>query len=156
MVLIGHSLGADVLFNLTERLERETIPVRLVVPFDPTASYEVTKNVDHLLNLYQLNGFGRRVSAPKGYKGELVNMDFSQRRKLRPRLDRQVARIARARDREDQEGRARPGGEEAPGAGETKAGAGARDIKRDAERDAGNSLYRAAANNSVKKYGPSA
>lgn len=77
VVLIGHSLGADVLFNLTERLERDNIPVRLVVPFDPTASYEVTKNVDHLLNFYQLNGFGRRVSAPKGYKGELVNMDLS-------------------------------------------------------------------------------
>jgi hypothetical protein len=77
VVLIGHSLGADVLFNLTERLDRENIPVRLVVPFDPTSSYEVTKNVDHLLNFYQLNGFGRRVSAPKGYKGELVNMDLS-------------------------------------------------------------------------------
>jgi thioesterase domain-containing protein len=78
VVLIGHSLGADVLFNLTERLERENIPVRLVVPFDPTSSYEVTKNVDHLLNFYQLNGFGRRVTAPKGYKGELVNMDLSK------------------------------------------------------------------------------
>ena len=78
VVLIGHSLGADVLFNLTERLERDKIPVRLVVPFDPTSSYEVTKNVDHLLNFYQLNGFGRRVSAPKGYKGELVNMDLSK------------------------------------------------------------------------------
>ena len=69
VVLIGHSLGADVLFNLTERLERENIPVRLVVPFDPTSSYEVTKNVDHLLNFYQLNGFGRRVGAPKGLQG---------------------------------------------------------------------------------------
>ena len=78
VVLIGHSLGADVLFNLTERLDRENIPVRLVVPFDPTSSYEVTKNVDHLLNFYQLNGFGRRVGAPKGYKGELVNMDLSK------------------------------------------------------------------------------
>ena len=37
----------------------------------------MTKNVDHLLNFYQLNGFGRRVSAPKGYKGELVKMDLS-------------------------------------------------------------------------------
>ncbi len=78
VVLIGHSLGADVLFNLTERLDRDKIPVRLVVPFDPTASYEVTKNVDHLLNFYQLNGFGRRVAAPAGYKGELVNMDLSK------------------------------------------------------------------------------
>ena len=37
-----------------------------------------TKNVDHLLNLYQHNGFGRRVAAGPGFKGELVNMDLSR------------------------------------------------------------------------------
>lgn len=78
VVLIGHSLGADVLFSLTEKLDSEDIPVRLVVPFDPTSSYEVSKNVDYLLNLYQLNGFGRRVAAAKGFRGELTNMDLSK------------------------------------------------------------------------------
>ncbi len=78
VVLIGHSLGADVLFQLIERLERENIPVRLAVPFDPTGTYEVPKNVDYLLNLYQHNGFGRRVAASPGFKGELVNMDLSK------------------------------------------------------------------------------
>lgn len=77
VVLIGHSLGADVLFQLTERLDKENIPVRLAVFFDPTISHDISKNVDHVLNLYQLNGFGRKVTAPKGYKGELVNMDLS-------------------------------------------------------------------------------
>lgn len=77
VVLIGHSLGADVLFQLTERLESENISVKLAVFFDPTISHDISKNVDHVLNLYQLNGFGRRVTAPKGYKGELVNMDLS-------------------------------------------------------------------------------
>lgn len=78
VVLIGHSLGADVLFSLTAKLDNENIPVRLVVPFDPTASYEVPKNVDYLLNLYQLNGFGRRVAAAKEFRGELTNMDLSK------------------------------------------------------------------------------
>jgi len=77
VVLIGHSLGADVLFQLTERLEKDDIPVRLAVFFDPTISHDISKNVEHVLNLYQLNGFGRKVTAPKGYKGELVNMDLS-------------------------------------------------------------------------------
>jgi hypothetical protein len=77
IVLIGHSLGADVLFQLTERLDNENIPVRLAVFFDPTISHNISKNVEHVLNLYQLNGFGRKVTAPKGYKGELVNMDLS-------------------------------------------------------------------------------
>jgi len=77
VVLIGHSLGADVLFQLTERLEKDGVPVRLAVFFDPTISHDISKNVEHVLNLYQLNGFGRKVTAPKGYKGELVNMDLS-------------------------------------------------------------------------------
>jgi hypothetical protein len=77
VVLIGHSLGADVLFQITERLEKENIPVRLAVFFDPTISHDISGNVEHVLNLYQLNGFGRKVTAPKGYKGELVNMDLS-------------------------------------------------------------------------------
>jgi hypothetical protein len=77
VVLIGHSLGADVLFQLTERLDKENIPVRLAVFFDPTISHDISPNVEHVLNLYQLNGFGRKVTAPKGYKGELVNMDLS-------------------------------------------------------------------------------
>jgi hypothetical protein len=77
VVLIGHSLGADVLFQLTERLENQNVPVRLAVFFDPTISHDISKNVEHVLNLYQLNGFGRKVTAPKGYKGELVNMDLS-------------------------------------------------------------------------------
>jgi hypothetical protein len=77
VVVIGHSLGADVMFQLTERLEKENIPVRLAVFFDPTISHDISNNVEHVLNLYQLNGFGRKVTAPKGYKGELVNMDLS-------------------------------------------------------------------------------
>jgi len=78
VVLIGHSLGADVLFLLTEKLDSENVPVRLVVPFDPTGSYEASKNIDYVLNLYQLNGFGRRVAAGKGFHGELTNMDLSK------------------------------------------------------------------------------
>jgi hypothetical protein len=78
VVLIGHSLGADVVFNLAERLDQDNIPVRLLVPFDPTSSYAVPKNVDYLLNFYQLNGFGRRVAAAPGFKGELTNMDLSK------------------------------------------------------------------------------
>jgi hypothetical protein len=77
VVLIGHSLGADVLFQLTERLDKENIPVRLAIFFDPTISHDISGNVEHVLNLYQHNGFGRKVTAPKGYKGELVNMDLS-------------------------------------------------------------------------------
>jgi hypothetical protein len=82
VVLIGHSLGADVLFQLAERLDSDGVPVRLVVSFDPTNSYAVPKNVDFMLNLYQHNGFGRRVAAGPGFKGELNNMDLSSDRSI--------------------------------------------------------------------------
>jgi hypothetical protein len=82
IVLVGHSLGADVLFQLAERLDSEGVPVRLMVSFDPTNSYAVPKNVDHMLNLFQHNGFGRRVAAGPGFKGELVNMDLTSDRSI--------------------------------------------------------------------------
>lgn len=82
VVLIGHSLGADVLFQLAERLDGEGVPVRLVVSFDPTNSYAAPKNVDYMLNLFQHNGFGRRVAAGPGFRGELINMDLSHDRSI--------------------------------------------------------------------------
>jgi hypothetical protein len=82
IVLIGHSLGADVLFQLAERLDGEGVPVRLMVSFDPTNSYAAPKNVDYMLNLFQLNGFGRRVAAGPGFRGELVNMDLTHDRSV--------------------------------------------------------------------------
>jgi hypothetical protein len=77
-VFIGHSLGADVLFPLAERLDAENVPVALVVPYDPTASYQVPKNVSYLLNFYQLNGWGRKVAPGPGFKGKLENLDLSK------------------------------------------------------------------------------
>lgn len=82
VILIGHSLGADVLFQLAERLDSDGVPVRLVVTFDPTNSYAVPKNVDYMLNLFQHNGFGRRVASGPGFKGELTNMDLSSDRSI--------------------------------------------------------------------------
>jgi hypothetical protein len=77
VVLIGHSLGADVIFSLAERLDSDGVPVRLMVAFDPTNSYAAPKNVDYMLNLFQHNGFGRRVAAGPGFRGELNNMDLT-------------------------------------------------------------------------------
>lgn len=82
VILIGHSLGADVLFQLAERLDGDGVPVRLIVTFDPTNSYAVPKNVDYMLNLFQHNGFGRRVAAGPGFRGELTNMDLTSDRSI--------------------------------------------------------------------------
>jgi hypothetical protein len=34
-------------------------------------------NVLRYVNFYQENGFGRRVSSPHGYRGEMENVDLS-------------------------------------------------------------------------------
>jgi hypothetical protein len=76
-VLIGHSLGANVTFDLANALDRHSIPVELIVTFDATSPQPVPKNVLHLVNFYQDNGFGKRVIAGPEFKGELTNIDLS-------------------------------------------------------------------------------
>lgn len=78
IVVIGHSLGADALFGLTERLSSVNVPVALAVPYDPTVSHEATKNVAYLMNFYQNNGFGRTVVPGPGFRGELKNIDLTK------------------------------------------------------------------------------
>jgi pimeloyl-ACP methyl ester carboxylesterase len=77
VVLIGHSLGADATFDTANELDRRNIPVELIVTFDGTKPSLVPKNVLHLVNFYQNNGIGKRISAGPGFQGELTNIDLS-------------------------------------------------------------------------------
>jgi hypothetical protein len=77
VVLIGHSLGADATFDIANELDRQNIPIELIVTFDATNPRPVPKNVRHFVNFYQNNGFGKKVSAGPGFQGELTNLDLS-------------------------------------------------------------------------------
>jgi hypothetical protein len=77
VVLIGHSLGADATFDAANALDRQNIPVELVVTFDATVPKPVPKNVLHFVNFYQNNGFGKPVSPGPGFQGELRNIDLT-------------------------------------------------------------------------------
>lgn len=77
IVLIGHSLGANATFDLANALERQNIPIELIVTFDATSPQPAPKNVQHLVNLFQQNGFGKPVVAGPGFKGELTNVDLT-------------------------------------------------------------------------------
>jgi hypothetical protein len=77
IVLIGHSLGANVTFDIANALDKHGIPVELIVTFDATSPRPVPKNVLHLVNFYQNNGFGKQVSAGPGFQGELTNIDLT-------------------------------------------------------------------------------
>jgi hypothetical protein len=97
IVLIGHSLGANATIQLANALDRSNIPVELIVNFDGTEAYQVPKNVLHVVNFYQNNGFGKRLSAGPGFQGELNNVDLTADQSLShttieksPRLHAQV------------------------------------------------------------------
>ena len=77
VVIIGHSLGANAAFDIASTLDNQNIPVELIVTFDATQPKPVPKNVLHFVNIYQENGFGKRVSAGPDFKGELINLDLT-------------------------------------------------------------------------------
>jgi Thioesterase domain len=97
VVLIGHSLGANATIQAADELDRQNIPVALIVTFDPTKPHQVPGNVLRLVNFYQNNGFGRRLSPGQGFHGELTNINLTWDRSLShttideaPRLHGQV------------------------------------------------------------------
>jgi hypothetical protein len=77
VVIIGHSLGANAAFDIAGALDKQNIPVELIVTFDATNPLPVPRNVLHLVNFYQDNGFGKRVLAGAGFQGELTNVDLT-------------------------------------------------------------------------------
>jgi hypothetical protein len=77
VVLIGHSLGADATLQIAQALARSNIPVELIVTFDGTQPHQVPGNVRHLVNFYQNNGFGKKISPGPGFQGELSNIDLT-------------------------------------------------------------------------------
>jgi hypothetical protein len=77
VVLIGHSLGGNAIFDAAYELDRRNIPVELLVSFDATNPRPVPKNVLHVVNFFQQNGFGKQVSAGPEFKGELTNIDLT-------------------------------------------------------------------------------
>jgi hypothetical protein len=75
VILIGHSLGADAVMLMGEYLDKQNVPVALIVPFDGTASHAASKNVARVFNLTQRD-YARMTRGP-GFRGDLVNMDVS-------------------------------------------------------------------------------
>ena len=75
VVLIGHSLGANATLDIANALNKSNVPIELVVTFDATEPQPVPKNVLHLVNFYQNNGFGKKITPGPGFHGELTNLD---------------------------------------------------------------------------------
>jgi pimeloyl-ACP methyl ester carboxylesterase len=75
IILIGHSLGADAVMQMAAYLNRKSIPVALVIPFDGTGSFLTPANVGRLVNLTQRKYAYMRPGS--GFHGSLANVDVS-------------------------------------------------------------------------------
>jgi hypothetical protein len=49
IIIVGHSLGADAVMQMSAYLGRKGVPVALAVPFDARGSYATSSNVGRLL-----------------------------------------------------------------------------------------------------------
>lgn len=79
VVVIGHSLGANVTFDVASDLMGKQIPVILGVIFDATERRQVPANVEAFMNFYsRKDGYGHRAEPGPGFSGQLENHDLSE------------------------------------------------------------------------------
>lgn len=104
IIIIGHSLGADAAIQMAERLTALGTPPRLVVTFDPVGVNTVGPARGRFINFFQSNnGYGKRLSTEKSFRGSLSNLDLAGDRSLdhfnidkSPRLHAEVVNRVRA------------------------------------------------------------
>jgi hypothetical protein len=77
VVLVGHSLGGNAIFDAAYELDQRNVPIELLVSFDATNPRPAPKNVLHVVNFFQQNGFGKQVTAGPDFKGQLSNVDLT-------------------------------------------------------------------------------
>jgi hypothetical protein len=80
IIIIGHSLGADAVMEMSAYLGKKGVPVALAVPFDGTQSFATPSNVGRVLNLTHAD-YGR-VYRGAGFHGSISNVDVSSDRNI--------------------------------------------------------------------------
>jgi|SRR6185295_2043869 len=78
IIIVGHSLGADAVIYMSNRLGQMGVPVALIVAFDPVHPVPLTGSTTaRFVNYYQSdNGWGRAIPRGPGFRGELNNIDL--------------------------------------------------------------------------------
>ena len=76
LVLIGHSQGANNVIDMARLLQRENIPVDLLVTLAPAGQDPIPGNVVRAINYYNSPGWGAPVTADAGYRGKLTNINL--------------------------------------------------------------------------------
>jgi hypothetical protein len=76
LVLIGHSQGANNVIEMARLLDKENIPVDLLVTLAPMLQDPIPGNVVRAINYYNSPGWGAPVTADAGYRGKLSNINL--------------------------------------------------------------------------------
>jgi len=77
VVLIGHSLGANAVIRIAERLKRHKIMVQYLVTFEPTQTLEIPSNVGVAVNYYLSNSsMGLPLNKARGSRGAFENRNM--------------------------------------------------------------------------------
>src|SRR5271165_1819561 len=76
LVLVGHSQGANNVIDMARLLQRENIPVDLLVTLAPAMQDPIPGNVVRAINYYNSPGWGAPVTADAGYHGKLTNINL--------------------------------------------------------------------------------
>ena len=76
LVLVGHSQGANNVIDMARLLQRENIPVDLLVTLAPAMQDPIPGNVVRAINYYNSPGWGAPVTADAGYRGKLTNINL--------------------------------------------------------------------------------
>ena len=77
LVLIGHSQGGNNVIDIARELEKQAIPVDLLVTIAPFLQDPVPINVVRAVNYYQSPGWGSPLAGDPGFKGELTNVNVA-------------------------------------------------------------------------------
>ncbi len=77
LVLVGHSQGGNNVVDMARELEKQAIPVDLLVTIAPWLQEPVPANVVRAINYYQSPGWGSPLVADPGFKGELSNINVA-------------------------------------------------------------------------------
>src|SRR5437660_10575322 len=72
LVLVGHSQGANNVIDMARLLQRENIPVDLLVTLAPAGQGPVPGNVVRAINDYNSPGWGAPITPHAGYHGKLT------------------------------------------------------------------------------------
>lgn len=78
LVLVGHSQGANNVIDIARLLQRENIPVDLLVTLAPAGQDPIPGNVVRAINYYNSPGWGAPVTADASYRGKLTNINLGR------------------------------------------------------------------------------